>query len=280
MSETKKTVKTSTTPIPPSQSVPRSPTKQPASPNPAAAGGVDVFSLIVIVVVLLAIVVTGFFVYRNSTLKSQLTQAQNDARKQSIELQSQVDAANGKARASADQVVQLQSQADQTKAEAASAKANAEKASSQAAELQAQLVQARREAAEAKANADKASAEAAKLKAQLQAQAAPAPDKPAPAAKPAPVKPEVSSLKPLPLNASFKKAPMLDSNALALENTSAASLSLTVRFSNPTASKEFQVTLEPGAVKEMGWLGAWVLAAGDKVEIKSAGYETIVKMAP
>jgi predicted ribosome-associated RNA-binding protein Tma20 len=97
---------------------------------------------------------------------------------------------------------------------------------------------------------------------------------------PAPAKPAASTLKQLPLNASFKKAMMLDGNALALENTSTSSLSLTVRFSNRSGSKEFQVKLDPGAVKEMGWLGAWVLAPGDKVEIESPGYESIVKTAP
>jgi flagellar biosynthesis GTPase FlhF len=249
--------------------------------NPKIAGGIDLSSLIVIVVVLLTIGVAVFFANRGSTLKSQLKLAQEDANKQTVQLQSQIDAAAAKVREATDQLPQLQSQADQARAEAATAKASAEKASRQTAELQVQLDQARREAADAKAKAEKNSAEAAKLRAQLEAQVtAPPPDKPAQAEQPAPVKPEASNLKQLPLNVAFKKAPMLDNNALAIQNTSTAGLSLTVRFSNPAASKEFQVALEPGAAKEIGWLGAWVLASGDKIEIKSAGYETIVKTAP
>jgi colicin import membrane protein len=240
----------------------------------------------VIVVVLLAIAVAIFFAFRSSSLNSQLTQARDDARKQDVQLQSQIDAAAAKVRELTNQLARVQSEADQAKTEAASAKANAAKASSQVAELQTQLDQARRQAAEAKANAEKAAAEAAKLKAELEAQAqrarsaAPTQDKPAPADPPARVKPEASGLKPLPLNVTFRKAPMLDGKALALQNTSTASLSLTVKFSNAAASKEFKVKLEPGAAREMGWLGDWVLVAGDKVEIKSAGYETLVKTAP
>jgi hypothetical protein len=176
---------------------------------------------------------------------------------------------------------------DQAKADVASAKAGAEKASGEVAGLRTQLDQAKRQAAEAKAGADKTAAQVTQLQAQLaalaraQAQAAtPEPAKPAEAGQTAPVKPAVSSLKKMPLNASFKKAPMLDGNALLIQNTSTASLSLTVKFSNPSGSKEFPVTLEPGAVKEMGWLGAWVLAAGDKVEITSPGCDTIQKTAP
>jgi flagellar biosynthesis GTPase FlhF len=254
---------------------------RPALSARLAAGGVDVSSLIVIVVVVLAIGVAGFAVFRGNTLKSELTKAQ----KQATELKAQADDAHAKARASTDQAAQLQSLADQAKADAATAKAAADKAATQAAELKTQVEQARRQAADAKAAEQKAAAELAKLQAQLQAQAqalaqAPTPTTSKPADPTAVAKPVASSLKPLPVKASFKKAPMLEGNALVIESTSATSMSLIVRFSNRTASKDFPVTLEPGAVKEMGWLGAWVLASGDKVEIISAGYETLVKTAP
>jgi hypothetical protein len=40
------------------------------------------------------------------------------------------------------------------------------------------------------------------------------------------------------------------------------------------------VILEAGVAKEMGSLGAWLLASGDKVEIESANCDSIVKTAP
>jgi colicin import membrane protein len=230
------------------------------------------------------VIVAAFFIYRSIALQSQFTQTRDER----VQLQSRLDTvqaevgnAEAKARELADQAAKLQSQVDQAKAEVTSAKADAEKASGDMTELQTQLVLARSQAAESKANAEKAMAKVAQLQAQAQTQAAtPAPDKPAQAGQSAQVKPAGSSSKPMPLIASFKKSMMLDRTALAIQNTSTANLAVTVKFSNSTSSKEFEVTLEPGAVQEMGWLGLWILASGDKAEIKSAGYETIVKTLP
>ncbi len=263
------------------------PPKPPVPPAPKPAQGKS-SPLILKMGLVVLLIVAAFFIYRSIALQSQLTQTRDEK----VQLQSRLDTvqaevgnAEAKARESADQAAKLQSQVDQAKAEVTSAKADAEKASGDVTELQTQLVLARRQAADSKANAEKAMAKVAQLQAQAQTQAAtPAPDKPAQIAQPAQAKPAGStagsSLKPMPLIASFKKSMMLDRTALAIQNTSTANLAVTVKFSNSTSSKEFQVTLEPGAVQEMGWLGLWILASGDKAEIKSAGYETIVKTLP
>jgi cytoskeletal protein RodZ len=290
MNKLKAAVKRPTSPTSPSypSSAPAR-SKPSVPPNRKVAGDVDLAFILKIGLVVLAIV-AAFFIYRSMAVQSQLTKTRNEGaqlQSQLNKLQIERDQAQTKARESSDQATRLQVQADQAKADVASAKAGAEKASGEVAGLRTQLDQAKRQAAEAKAGADKTAAQVTQLQAQLaalaraQAQTATTePAKPAEAGQTAPVKPAVSSLKKMPLNASFKKAPMLDGNALLIQNTSTASLSLTVKFSNPSGSKEFPVTLEPGAVKEMGWLGAWVLAAGDKVEITSPGCDTIQKTAP
>jgi hypothetical protein len=252
------------------------------SPKPSIAGGVDL-SLIGMAVLA---VVAAFFIYRTVAMQSQVTKARNEStqlRSQVGNLQTDLKQAQDKTKESSDLAAQLQAQANKAQADVASAKASAEKASGEAANLRTQLDQAKRQAADAKASADKVSAQLAKLQAQIQAQAqtqAQTPTEAKPPAQPAPVKPVVSNLKPMPLSASFKKAQMLDGNALTVQNTSTASLSVAVKFSNQNSNKVFQVTLEPGAMKEMGWLGPWVLTTGDKVEIESPGYETIIKTAP
>lgn len=283
MSENEITVDMTSTPTASGQSGPRDQTRSAATAGRKAGRGIDLASLIVVIVVVLAVGVAAFFVYRGSSLKSQLRQARNDVQQQRARLQLRIDSAAAKARESAGQVARLQSELDLAKTAAASASANAEQASNRVAELQTQLTQAKGHAAEAEANAKKASAEVAKLKSLLQTRVqaeAPAMQEPAQAESPAPLQPAASGLKRLPLDVSFQKAPMLDGNALALKNTSSAILSVTLRFSNRSESKEIPVTLDPGAVKELGWLGDWVLASGDKVEIRSAGYQAIVKRAP
>jgi len=253
--------------------------KRTARLNRRTLGGIDLGSLIVIGVVVVAVAVTGFFIYRGGALKSELVRARGDAEKERAELQAQIKVASTKAREAADQTTQLQTQVDLAKAETATAKANA---SSQLNQLQLQLDQSKRQAAESQGKLQKLSTELAGLRAQLQDPApTPAPVKvTAPAPAPAAVTPEPASLARLPLNVSFKKAPLGENNALALQNTSNNSLSLAVKFSNTSDSKEVQVKLDPGASREIGWLGAWVLASGDKVEIKSAGYAAIVRTAP
>lgn len=288
MSDKRKTASKSTSPVRPDQSAARGSSRTAAPASPKTAGGIDISSLIVIGVVVLAVIAAAFFVYRGSMLKAELVQAREDTQKQHTEMQSQIDAANSKVRESAGQLTQLQAQVGSAKAEAASAKANAEKASRQVAALKTELEQANHQTALANANAKRAAAEAARWRAQLQAQtraqaqpqpATPAPAKPAPPTPPAPVKHAAPTLKPLPLSVTFKEDPQFQGVTLALQNTSTASLSLTVRLASP-GSKATVVQLKPDAAQEIPWLGDRLLASGDKIEIQSAGYAPVVKTAP
>jgi multidrug efflux pump subunit AcrA (membrane-fusion protein) len=230
------------------------------------------------------VVVAGFFIYRTITLQSQLRQARDE----SVQLQAQVNEARaelGKAEANvrglAEETAKLQPQLKQAQVDAATAKANAEKASAEVANMQAQLDQAKRGAAEARVNAEKASAEVARLQGQMQAQSQPE-SKPA-QVESAPQKPAAANSSHMPLSATFRTA-LIGSGqqALVIQNTSNDTLSVNVKFTNPGsgANKEYRLALDGGAVKELGSLGAWILATGDKIEIESAGYDPIVMTAP
>lgn len=212
-------------------------------------------------------------------MQSQLKQARNE----SIQLQSQSEQARGelgKAQASArelsDEAAKLQAQLEQAKGEVANAKADAEKASGEVAKLQAQLEQAKSEAADAKANAEKASDEVAKLQAQFQAQPKPA------GAEPVRIRPPAANSKEMPLSVSFRKPLVGDGKAVVLQNTSSNTLSVNVKFTDPTSSTNqvYHLMLNGGAIKELGSVGAWKLAPGDKIEIESADYTPIIKTTP
>jgi flagellar biosynthesis chaperone FliJ len=239
----------------------------------------------------LVVIVAGFFIYRTVALQSQAKQAKDE----SEQLQVQLTQARGdfeKAQASARQLsgetAKLQSQLEQAQGEATTAKAAAEKAAAQVTGLQAVIEQARSEAATAKANALKASDEVRRLQAQLQAQTSAEPQaqgKPAtaePAAAAAPIKPMTANSRQLPVSVTFGKAPIGDGNEVAIKNTSSNPLTVTVKFTDPgaTKSKEYRLVIDPGGSKELGSLGAWLLASGDKVEISGAGYDPILKTAP
>jgi hypothetical protein len=231
--------------------------------------------LAAIVVVFLAIVGSAFFAYRASSLKSQLAQVRIDAEKQHNELQSQIGIANTKARESANQLAALKAKADKAQVEAANSLTQSEQLSGQVGALQTQLANARNDFATAKASAQKASAELAKLKTQLQNQ----PSAAAPVADKVSQVPVVAG-KELPLKVTLKKAPLGNGNALTFQNSSTASLPMVAKFSNVTGSREYNLTLEAGGTKELGWLGDWLLASGDKIELKSVGYQTMVKTVP
>jgi hypothetical protein len=254
-----------------------------SSAREASRSRIDLASIIVIIVVFLAAGGAAFFGYRASSLKSQLMQARSDVQKQRAALQSQIAAANAKVRESVDQLAPLQSQVDQARAEAANARANAEQLSGQITEFQTRLEQARQESDAAKVNAEKASAEVTQLKAQLKEQtssAVSAPDQLAQPKSSTAGRSEAAGLGQLPMNVAIKKAPIGNGNALSFQNTSAGSLSLTVKFSNQTGSREYYVKLEPGTAKELGWVGDWLLASGDRIELSAAGYDVIVKTVP
>jgi hypothetical protein len=269
--------KPSTPPTAPSSPTPPTP---PAAPIKEGSGSGAVFKIGLVVAAIVAI----FFIYRTIALGSQLKQS----RTESAQLQAQVDKARAdatKAEATArglsEDMAKLQSQLELAKGETAAAKATADKATSRAAGLQGQFEQAKRETAEARASADKASAELAKLQAQLQAQQAAA-KSPAAMVEPVSVKAPLANAKPMPVNVSFRKAEVGDGKAVVLQNTSNKSLNVTVKFSDPAAtrSKEYHLAMDAGGTKELGWLGAWILASGDRIDIESTGFNSIIKTAP
>jgi hypothetical protein len=285
MSETKISIKLPSTP-PSGPSGPSSQSNQPAQADPTDGQGTTMGLLfkIAFVVVLL---VAGFFIFRAISAQSQLKQVRND----NTLLQSQLDQGKGelgKAQATAqeasDEAARLKAQFAQAQGEAANAKANADKASSQVITLQAQLEQARRDAAAATAKAEKAAAEVAKLQAQAQAQMRAQPQaQPKPAAADlAPVKPTAANAKPMPLSVSFQKPVVGEGKAVVLQNTSSDTLLVNVKFTdrNSTASQVYHLALDGGGAKELGALGAWRLASGDKIEIESADYAPIVAYSP
>ena len=234
-----------------------------------------------------ALLVAGYFIFRTVSMQPMLVQAKSD----NSQLRTQLDEAKAEsvtARANANEltetVSQLQKQQKQLQTETASARASADKAAGEIATLQAQLRQSQSEASVAKANAQRANSELAKLQARLQpTTAAPTP---APAvATPAPPAPAAAAAprgKPLPVSVSFRRAEVGDGNAVLLQNTSSATLSIAATFSNPstTASKTYRLVLDSGATKELGSLGAWKLASGDRIAIESTGYDSIVRTAP
>ncbi len=219
--------------------------------------------------------VASFFIACSVILQSRLKQTKNET----VELRSQLEQARseaGKAQANArglsDERAKLQTRLEEVEGEGATAKANAEKASDEAAKLRAQLEQARSETAAAKANAQKASDELAKLRPQSKQTGA----------HTVPINPMAANVKEMPLSVSFRKALLGDGNAVVLQNTSSQTLSVNVKFADSTASRsqEYHLVLDAGAIKELGSLGAWKLASGDKLRIESAAYDPILKTAP
>jgi hypothetical protein len=236
----------------------------------------------------LALVVAGFFIFRTISLQPLLVQAKSDNSQLQTQLaQAKADSVKAQANANelTDAVSQLQSQKQQLQTDTTAAKASADKAAAQISALQAELKQAHNQTVMAKAEADKANGEVARLQARLSTPApAPAPVVQAPpqqvAAAAAPA--VVTRAKPMPINVSFRKAEVGDGNALLLQNTSDSTVTANVTFSNASAtrSKVFHLTFDSGTVKELGSLGAWKLASGDRIQIDSTGFDSVVKTAP
>jgi hypothetical protein len=255
----------------------------PASPEEGSAlAGMFKFGFVIL------LVVAAFFIYRSITLQSQLTQLRNENTQALEQAKADVAKAQTDLQGLTEDKVKLLAQVDKATGESADAKASAEKASVEAARMRAQLTQARTDAIDAKASADKASAEVARLQAQLQAllqaqasaQAQPQ-LKPA-VAETAQAKTPAAASREMPVLVSFRKAVVGDANSLVIQNISSNALPVTVKFSNTVSSrsKEYRLALDAGATKELGSLGAWILSSGDRVEIGSPDYNSIVKTAP
>jgi hypothetical protein len=249
----------------------------------APANGGTAFDALFKIGFVVVLIVAAFFIYRTFALQSQLKQAKSE----NGQVQQQLDKARadvGKAEANAnglsEEKAKLLSQLEQAKAEGAAAKADAAKAAGDLAKLQPQLERAKHEAADAKASAEKAAGDLAKLQAQIQAQSQ-SPSRPI-VIDTTPAKAPVASLRPVPVNVSFRKASVGEGKAVVLQNISGSALTVNVVFTNPTASrsKDYRLVIDAGTSKELGSLGAWLLASGDRIEIESPGYNSLVKTAP
>jgi len=263
-----------TPPPPPPPAPPSRPA--PADPPPKANSGLTI-GLAVLCLLLIAVAV--FHVHHVHQLEAALNQNKDEA----TQLQNQLAQARNDAKTvqeNADKLTQesaaLKSQLADARSQYTDAKANLDKMTGQMATMQSQLNEARNAAARSKAAADRASAELARLQAATQSQPEPAP---APAVSPNTAAPLAQ---PMPLSVSFKKPEVGDGLNLVLQNVSPASLPIRVKFTNPTTgkSKEYQISIDSGASKELGSLGAWKLASGDRISIESGDYAPILRTAP
>jgi hypothetical protein len=279
MSEAKIAIKLSSSPLSPgktAQQVSAAPIIMPAKAEPASTSGFR-FSLLV------AGLLVGLSIYYGFQMRAQLSRARTDNAvllAQGNQMRVELRTAKANAQASEEQRAALQSQLDQAKAAGAQAQANADKAWTDAAGLQAQLGRANRALADAKANAEKISTENAALRSQLQAQAE-APEALSPSAMGLVPHIAVGTM-PLPVSAVFEKASLGDGQSLSIRNLSRAALPVTVSFTHPDSSRSqaFHLVLDAGSVKELGSMGAWILASGDKIVVQSPGCASLLMTAP
>jgi hypothetical protein len=278
---------------PKTPSSPPPPSKPPAPPTPPGSPAERGSALAIVGMVgfVVAAVVAGFFIVRAQTLQSDCKQAKSESAQRQTQLEAaraELVKAQGDAKAMSDETAKLQVQLEKAKSETTGALATAEKASGEAQKLQTQLGQANKDLAETKVTAKKAMDELAKLQAQMQAQLQ-AQSGVTTQAQPkqtgtdaAAAKPLAVNGKPMPVSVTFRKAEVGDGMALVLQNASTAALAVSVRFTNPTsgANKDYHLAMDAGASKELGSLGAWLLASGDKIEVAAPGYNSILKTAP
>ena len=232
-----------------------------------------------------ALLIAGFFIFRTVSLQPLLVQAKSDNSQLKTQLdQAKADSVSARANANelSDTVTQLQAQQKQLQNQTATANANAEKADGEISGLQAQLRQAQNQAAMARAEAQKTAAELARLQARLQSTTATAPAPAVVPTVPPPVTSAVTHSKPMPVSVSFRKAEVGDGNSVLVQNISDTDLLVNVTFTNPssTGSKTYHLKLAGGSAKELGSLGAWKLSPGDRVQIDSTGFDSIVRTAP
>jgi septal ring factor EnvC (AmiA/AmiB activator) len=99
-------------------------------------------------------------------------------------------------------------------------------------------------------------------------------------------KEEIAALEPyakkarqMPVSIGRRTASLGTGYVLQIRNTSGKPLSVKLSLSNPTfgKSKEYDLTIDPGMVKEIGHLEGWKGAEGDQIKLESAGYDSIAK---
>ncbi len=79
---------------------------------------------------------------------------------------------------------------------------------------------------------------------------------------------------PLPIKVKQRNAVLAGGKVAIFSNTSMKTLSVAVRFKNPTFGerKGFNLVFSPGETKEIGGFEGWTVVPGDTVYIRSDGF--------
>ena len=93
---------------------------------------------------------------------------------------------------------------------------------------------------------------------------------------------EKSRLPAVPVRIEMRRSAMGRGLVATLSNTSARQLPLLVATYNPTTktSQQFSLQVAPGLKKEIGYQEGWAFASGDRVILRSAGFEDIQFTVP
>lgn len=93
---------------------------------------------------------------------------------------------------------------------------------------------------------------------------------------------EQSRLPVVPVRVEMRRSAMGHGLVAMLTNTSARQLPLLIATHNPTtkATKQFTLQVAPGLKSEIGYQEGWAFASGDKVLLRSAGFEDIQYTVP
>jgi len=93
---------------------------------------------------------------------------------------------------------------------------------------------------------------------------------------------EKSRLPAVPVRIEMRRSAMGRGLVATLSNTSAKQLPLLVATHNPTtkATQQFSLQVAPGLKKEIGYQEGWAFASGDRLILRSSGFEDIQYTVP
>jgi hypothetical protein len=86
----------------------------------------------------------------------------------------------------------------------------------------------------------------------------------------------------MPIEISYRKAPMGPGLVVDFKNRSNRSLSVAATFTNPTLHQEktFRVDVPDNGVKEFGHLEGWAFASGDTIKVAHKEYKPLSVTLP
>lgn len=93
---------------------------------------------------------------------------------------------------------------------------------------------------------------------------------------------EKARLPPVPVRIEMRPSAMRRGLVAILSNTSAKQLPVLVATQNPTtrATKRFTLQIAPGLKAEIGYQEGWAFASGDRILLRSSGFEDIQYIVP